>query len=336
MRIEENYSLLKHNTFNLDVKARWFVEYETEDDLKKLLSDEYFFSQTFWHIGQGSNLLFLGDYNGIIVHSAIRGIDLIREDDDHVWLRVGASEDWDSFVAYTVSKGWGGLENLSLIPGEVGASAFQNIGAYGVEAADYIDEVHTYCLETGEKRIFSNAECNYSYRHSFFKETGNRGLYYITHVVYELDKRPEFRLDYGNLRACLEGEDISLDSVRRAVIRIREEKLPDPKKTGNAGSFFMNPYVPMETYLRLKEIYPDMPHYPIDETRVKVPAAWMIDRAGLKGKTLGGAAVHEAQPLVLINRENATGKEIAQLAEEVKAAVREKFGIELNPEVNFI
>ena len=336
MQVHQNYSLLKHNTFGLDVKTKYFVEYESEEDLQKLLQDEYFMSEAFWHIGQGSNLLFLGDFNGIIIHSGIKGIEVQNEDEDHVWLKVGASEDWDSFVEYCVRQGWGGIENLSLIPGEVGASAVQNIGAYGVEAADIIEEVHAYSLETGEKRIFQNEECNYSYRHSFFKEAENKGKHYITHVVFKLNKTPEFKLDYGNLRSCLIGEEITLSSVRQAVISVRESKLPDPKVVGNAGSFFMNPYVCIEHFESLKAKYPDIPHYPVDGEVVKVPAAWLIDKCGLKGKKLGGAAVHEKQPLVIVNQDHATGEEIASLAEEIQKEVKNKFAIELQPEVNYI
>lgn len=336
MRIIENYSLLNHNTFHLDVKTRWFVEYESEEELQKLLRDEYFFSQAFWHIGQGSNLLFLNNYDGVIVHSAIQGIEIINEDDEHVWLKAGASEDWDGFVAYCVHHGWGGIENLSFIPGEVGASAVQNIGAYGVEASDCIAEVHTYALKTGEKRVFSQAECNYSYRRSFFKEEENRGLYYITHVVYKLDKTPNFQLDYGNVRKQLEGKAISLQTIRDAIIEIRQSKLPDPAVEGNAGSFFMNPYICTAHYEGLKKVYPQIPHYPVNDEVVKIPAAWLIDQCGLKGKTLGGAAIHDQQPLVIVNRNRATGEEIALLAAEVQRAVLDKFHIELNAEVNYI
>ncbi|MDR0866035.1 MAG: UDP-N-acetylmuramate dehydrogenase [Candidatus Symbiothrix sp.] len=336
MRIYENYSLLEHNTFHLNVKTRWFVEYESEEDLQKLLKDEYFFSQTFWHIGQGSNLLFLDNFNGVIVHSGIKGIEKGKEDEDHVWLKVGASEDWDSFVAYCVDKGWGGIENLSHIPGEVGAGAFQNIGAYGVEASDCITEVHAYSLETGEKKIFSNEDCDYSYRHSFFKEPENRGLYYITHVVCQLSKKPAYKLDYGNIKSYLEGKEINLQTVREAIIAIRTAKLPDPKVLGNAGSFFVNPYICIAHYEGLKKKYPDIPHYPVNGEVVKIPAAWLIDQCGWKGKTLGGAAIHEKQPLVIVNRDNATGNDIALLAEEVCRTVKEKFKIELQPEVIYI
>ncbi|MDR2804669.1 MAG: UDP-N-acetylmuramate dehydrogenase [Dysgonamonadaceae bacterium] len=336
MRIVENYSLLKHNTFRLDVKARWFVEYESEEDLRKLLRDEYFLSQPFLHIGQGSNLLFLGDFDGVIVHSGIRGVEILKEDDAHVWLKVGASEDWDAFVAFCVGKGWGGIENLSLIPGEVGASAFQNIGAYGREASDCIEEVHTCCLPSGEPRIFTKEACQYSYRHSFFKEDARRGLYSITHVVYRLSKKPEYRLDYGNVKSMLEGKAINLQTIRETIIAIRREKLPDPAVEGNAGSFFMNPYVCVAHYEGLKKQYPAMPHYPVNEAVVKVPAAWLIEQCGLKGKTAGGAAVSEKQPLVIVNRKQATGEDIARLAKEVVRTVKDRFGIELRPEVNYV
>lgn len=336
MKIEQNYSLLKHNTFHLDVKTRWFVEYESEDDLKKLLQDEYFFSQPFWHIGQGSNLLFLDHFNGVIVHSAIQGIEQTGETDEFVYLKVGASEDWDSFVAHCVAKGWGGIENLSLIPGEVGASAFQNIGAYGVEAADCIEEVHAYSIESGEKCIFQNNDCEYSYRNSFFKKPENRGKYYITHVVYRLNKKPVYKLDYGDVRKRLEGKEINLTNIRQVIIDIRKEKLPDPQEFGNAGSFFTNPYVTLNHLESLKQQYPDIPSYPVDEERVKISAAWLIDKAGLKGFRQGGAAIHEKQPLVIINKEQASGNDIALLAAEVQGKIKEKFGVELIPEVNYI
>ena len=336
MRIEQNYSLLKHNTFGLDVKTRYFVEYESEEDLQKLLRDEFFFSQRFWHIGKGSNLLFLGDFDGIIVHSAIQGIDIIDEDEHSVRLKVGAGNDWDSLVAYCVEKGWGGLENLSLIPGEAGASAVQNIGAYGAEVSERIEEVHAYSLETGEKRIFSHAECDYSYRDSFFKKPENKGKYYVVHVVFRLSKQPEFRLNYGNIREQLAEKPVTLQTVREAVIAIRQSKLPNPEETGNAGSFFMNPFIPVEHFEQLKKQYPDIPLYPANEETVKVPAAWLIEQCGMKGKTAGGAAVHEKHALVLINQNKATGQDIAALAGKIVQAVKEKFDVELQPEVNYI
>ncbi|MDR1762492.1 MAG: UDP-N-acetylmuramate dehydrogenase [Dysgonamonadaceae bacterium] len=336
MRIKQNYSLKKHNTFGLDVRTKYFLEYENEADLYTLMRDEYFFSEQFMHIGQGSNLLFLGDYNGIIVHSAIVGAEILSEDEDSVLLSVGSGHDWDSLVSLCVENGWGGLENLSLIPGEAGAAAVQNIGAYGAEAADCIEEVHTFYLVEGEKRIFKKSECGYGYRTSFFKQEDNRGKYFVSRVVFRLSKKPEFNIDYGDVRKRLENKEITLKNVRNAVIEIRREKLPNVSEIGSAGSFFMNPYICKEHYEGLKKHYPDIKHYPVNEEVVKIPAAWLIEKCGLKGKTLGGAQIYERQPLVIVNRGNAAGSDIAALAEEVQAAVKEKFFIDLKPEVNYV
>lgn len=336
MKIYENYSLKEHNTFHLDVKTRWFLEYESEKDLQTLLSDEFFFSQAFLHIGQGSNLLFLGDFNGIIVHSAIKGIEVVKETCDTVWVKSGAGVVWDDFVLYCVENGWSGVENLSLIPGEVGASAVQNIGAYGAEVGDCIDEVHAYSLETGEKIVFLNGDCEFAYRKSFFKTEPNKGKYFVSHVVFRLSKKEVFNTEYGNLKEMLKGKNINLKNIREAVITIRENKLPDPRLIGNAGSFFMNPYVCMEHFKAIQKKFPNVPFYPVNDEVVKVPAAWLIDQCGLKGRTFGGAAVHEKQPLVIVNKNGATGNDIAQLAEEVRSAVKKKFTIELQPEVNYI
>ena len=336
MKMSENYSLLKHNTFGLDVKTRWFVEYEDESDLQKLLSDEYFFSQPFVHIGQGSNLLFLGDYPGVVLHSLIQGVEIVKKEDNHVWIKAGAGVDWDNFVAHCVEKGWGGIENLSGIPGEVGASAVQNIGAYGVEVCNAITEVHAYNIETGEKQIFKNEDCRFAYRHSIFKEETHKGKYFITHVIYKLSEQPLYDMEYGNLKTVLAGKEMNLQTIREAVIAIRDEKLPDTKMFGNAGSFFMNPYICVAHYEGLKEKYPGIPSYPIDEKVVKIPAAWLIDQCGLKGKSVGGAAVHENQPLVIINKGMATADDIASLASFVCDEVKRRFDIDLQKEVLFI
>ena len=244
---------------------------------------------------------------------------------------------WDDFVAYAVEHGWYGAENLSLIPGEVGASAVQNIGAYGVEAKDLIVSVDAVEAATGRKRRFSNGECRYAYRDSIFKKE-LKGQYFVTHVTYRLSKLPVYHLDYGNVRAELEKEGLepTLAHVRRVIISIRRDKLPDPEVTGNAGSFFMNPIVPESQFDALRAEYPDMPCYPLGENRVKVPAGWLIDRCGWKGKSLGRAAVHDRQALVLVNRGGATGHDVLRLADEVARSVKEKFGIAICPEVNVI
>ena len=332
-----NCSLLPYNTFGMDVKASRFVEYASVEELRGLWNAEREAVARALHIGGGSNLLFASDYEGLILHSAIKGYTVVKETEVEVEVRVGAGEVWDDFVAYTVANGWYGAENLSLIPGEVGASAVQNIGAYGVEAKDLIVSVDTFGLETGEERRFMREECRYAYRESVFKQE-LKGKYAVTFVTYRLKKHPVFHLEYGNIRAELEkqGCQVDLENVRRIIIAIRQAKLPDPKVLGNAGSFFMNPVVPKMQFEALLAQYPDMPHYPVDEAHVKIPAGWMIDRCGWKGKRVGHAGVHEKQALVLVNCGGATGKEVMHLAEEIVASVRERFGVTIRPEVNYI
>ena len=332
-----NCSLLPYNTFGMDVKASRFVEYASVEELRGLWNAEREAVARALHIGGGSNLLFASDYEGLILHSAIKGYTVVKETEEEVEVRVGAGEVWDDFVAYTVANGWYGAENLSLIPGEVGASAVQNIGAYGVEAKDLIVSVDTFGLETGEERRFMREECRYAYRESVFKQE-LKGKYAVTFVTYRLKKHPVFHLEYGNIRAELEKQEcqVDLENVRRIIIAIRQAKLPDPKVLGNAGSFFMNPVVPKMQFEALLAQYPDMPHYPVDDAHVKIPAGWMIDRCGWKGKRVGHAGVHEKQALVLVNCGGATGKEVMHLAEEIVASVRERFGVTIRPEVNYI
>ncbi len=336
MKRYENHSLLTHNTFGMDVRAALFFEYDTVEELQTFLqSDDFAHRNRYIHIGSGSNLLFEGDYRGIVMHSALHTLEVVEESDAHVLVRVGSGYVWDDFVAHCVAQGWAGVENLSAIPGEVGASAVQNIGAYGVEVRDVIARVEAMALD-GATRTFTNEECGYGYRDSVFKRE-LRGQYIITHVTYRLEKSPTYRLDYGDLRARVEacGEP-TLKAVREAVTAIRDSKLPDPRVLGNAGSFFTNPVIPRAQYEALKEKYPNMPSYPIDEERVKVPAGWLIDHAEWKGKALGRAAVHDRQALVLVNLGGATGKEVMTLAERVCEDVFNKYGIRITPEVNFI
>ncbi len=335
MRIEENYSLENYNTFHLQVKTRWFMEYDNEEDLQKILHDEYFQECLSLHIGGGSNLLFLSDYNGIIVHSQIKGIEIVNDASDHILLRVGAAELWDDVVAYTVEKGWGGIENLSGIPGEAGAAAIQNIGAYGVEIKDVISSVETYNQLTFEKRIFTQAECEYSYRHSYFKNEYN-DPHIVTHIVIRLEKNPSFCIGYGQLQTELDGICLTLGVVRDAVIRLRDRKLPNPAILGNAGSFFMNPIVTQEKFEEIKSKYTSLPSYPCADGRTKLSAGWLIEQCGFKGKKHGSVGVYDHQALVLVNYGGATGDEIALVAESIRAAVNEQFGIELIPEVKYV
>ncbi|MDR2775943.1 MAG: UDP-N-acetylmuramate dehydrogenase [Tannerella sp.] len=335
MRIEQNYSLERHNTFHIPAKTRWFMEYDDEDELTRILKDEYFQECRTLHIGEGSNLLFINDFNGIILHSAIKGISLTEETPESVLLRVGAAERWDDVVAYAVSKGWGGIENLSGIPGETGAAAVQNIGAYGAEIKDVIETVEAYNRLTFGKHIFTNGECRYCYRHSFFKEE-DHDPYIVTHVNLRLQKKTGYKLDYGNLRDALEDREISLPSVRDAVISVRRERLPDPGEFGNAGSFFMNPVLSGTQFEALKGKYPGIQAYPLSDGRVKISAGWLIEKCGFKGKRQGNAGVYSKQALAIINCGEATGSEIAAYAEVISRAVNDKFGIMLAPEVKYV
>lgn len=322
------------NTFGLDVKAGRWLEYASVEELKALIAEGQI-SSPYLHVGSGSNLLFLGDFEGTVLHSAIKSIEMVNQDAEKVWLRVGAGVIWDDFVAYCVEHGYYGAENLSLIPGEVGASAVQNIGAYGVEVKDLISCVETVDVH-GDKRVFGVEECGYAYRNSVFKRPDMKS-FFVTHVTFALNKAEQYTLNYGTIRQELERyPQIDLATVRQVIVSIRESKLPDPKVLGNAGSFFMNPIVTRTKYETLLQEYPSMPSYQVDATHVKIPAGWMIEQCGWKGKSLGNAAVHDKQALVLVNCGGATGADIVALSDAVRAAVREKFGVEIHPEVNMI
>ena len=329
------YSLRAHNTFGLDVFADHFLEYHSEDELRELISEGRV-TVPFLHIGQGSNLLFTGDYyRGTVLHSCIRGITVVSEDENTVCVHVGAGLVWDDFVCHCVTKGWYGVENLSLIPGETGAAAVQNIGAYGVEVKDVIVSVDTVDLN-GRKRVYSVDECCYSYRHSLFKEPSSKSVF-VTGVQFRLNKIPRFVLTYGALREALSDEKtLTLQAVRDAVVRIRRSKLPDPAVCGNAGSFFMNPIVSRACWQKLLALYPYMPYYEVDAERVKIPAGWLIEQCGWKGSSLGPAAVYDKQALVLVNLGGATGADIVALAKAVQDSVYQKFGISIQPEVLFV
>lgn len=336
MTITENASLLPYNTFGINARARILAQYNSAEDLTQLIKSGLLVSNRHLHVGQGSNLLFLNDFDGVILHSGIMFIKTVAETAETIRIEVGAGIIWDDFVDYAVKEQFYGIENLSLIPGETGAAAIQNIGAYGSEVCDTITEVRATNLESGEPRIFSKTDCNYNYRESIFK-TRLKGLYAVTSVVFELSKKPVFNLSYQHLeQEVLKNGEITLDNIRQTIIAVRESKLPDPKVSGNAGSFFMNPVVPRNHYLQLSQTYPDMPHYFVSDSEEKIPAAWLIDQCGWKGKTVGNAGVHDRQALVLVNKGNASGSEIAHLAGLIQESVKQKFGIVLTPEVNYI
>ena len=328
------YSLLPYNTFGIDVSASRFLEYASVAELKEYIAQGAV-TTPFLHIGGGSNLLFTKDYEGVVLHSRIEGIEVAEEDERSVSVRVGAGVVWDDFVACCVEHGWYGAENLSLIPGEVGASAVQNIGAYGVEVKDLITAVETVNIQ-GYERVYSVEECEYAYRNSIFKRPENKSVF-VTYVRFRLSKEERYTLDYGTIRQELAKYPApTLPIVRKVIIEIRESKLPDPKVTGNAGSFFMNPIVAKEKLEALQRDYPRIPYYELPDGRVKIPAGWMIDQCGWKGKSLGPAAVHDKQALVLVNRGGAKGSDIIALSDAVRASVRDKFGIDIHPEVNVI
>ena len=333
-----NRSLRHLNSFGVDVSASSFVEVKHPDDFLALREERFYGKAEKLILGGGSNILLSRDFPGLVIKNSIPGIEVLQEDEDHVRLCAGAGEVWHTFVLYCVERGYGGVENLSLIPGQVGAAPMQNIGAYGVELESTCEQVEALHLITGEAVRFSRQECAFGYRDSIFKNR-YKGQFLITAVTFRLFKKPRFETSYGDLRRTLDAmgvTEVSVKAVSDAVIRIRSSKLPDPSRMGNAGSFFKNPVLSLARFRRLATVHPEMPHYPQPSGDVKVPAAWLIEQCGWKGRRLGRAGVHEAHALVLVNRGGATGIEILQLADAIRASVRQRFEIDLIPEVNII
>ena len=344
MRDERNFNLLEYNTFGIDVNCRRFVEYDSVDEAQTIVRSLTEQDQPLLILGGGSDLLLTSDYPGTVLHSAIKGIEAVEASGDDApdsqLVCCGSGEVWDDVVAWSLSHGLYGAENLSIIPGEVGASAVQNIGAYGAEAKDLIDDVEAVEISSGNIVHFSNADCEYSYRQSKFKHEW-RDKYLITHVTYRFCKHYRPNLDYGNIRGALAEKGIAsptAEQVRDTVIEIRNAKLPDPKVQGNAGSFFMNPVVDKNVFERLRDEFSNLRYFEVPQpdgtTKYKIPAGWMIDQCGWKGKSLGKAAVHDKQALVLVNRGGASGNDIVSLMHAVQHDVQQKFGIDLQPEVN--
>ena len=333
MRDIREFNLLPYNTFGINVSCRRFLEFSSVDEAQLLADQLRCQQEPYIILGQGSNILLTEDFKGTVVHSALKGIKQCGSQ-----LICGSGEKWDDVVAYCVDNHLYGAENLSLIPGEVGASVVQNIGAYGVEVKDLVSKIEAIEIPTGCIKELSNADCQYAYRQSRFKgEWKNR--YLITHVSYQLSNTFEPHLEYGNIKSELEQRGIchpTAVQLRQLIIDIRRSKLPDYHVTGNAGSFFMNPVVNRAKFEELLKTYPNMPHYYIDENSEKIPAGWMIDMCGWKGRSLGRAGVHDKQALVLINRGGASGQEIWDLCHAIQSDVREKFGIDIYPEVNII
>jgi UDP-N-acetylmuramate dehydrogenase len=337
LKDERNYSLKEHNTFGIDAKCRRFIEFEDDEEAFEVAAILRKSALPYIIIGGGSNLLLTRDFDGIVVRSGVKG-HYFEEDFTCERMTCGSGEVWDDMVATSLQAGYYGMENLSLIPGDVGASAVQNIGAYGVEAKDLILCVWMVEIATGKPWMIGNEDCEYGYRQSRFKKDW-KNRFLITRVTYGLSRTFRPNLDYGNIRQELERRGITeptAQQLRDIIIEIRNAKLPDPQIEGNAGSFFMNPVVTRQKYEKLAARYPQMPHYKVDYRHEKIPAGWMIEQCGWKGKSLGRAGVHDKQALVLVNRGGATGAEIVALSDAIRQDVKAKFDIDIHPEVNII
>ncbi|QJW92154.1 UDP-N-acetylmuramate dehydrogenase [Spirosoma taeanense] len=340
LTIESHVSLKPYNTFGIDVSARYWVEITKEEDLQTLLQLGDHVSTPKLILGGGSNVLLCHDFDGLVVKMNIQGIEVVREDADHIYLKAGAGVNWHELVLFCVQQGYAGMENLSLIPGTVGAAPMQNIGAYGVELEQVFESLSAVHIQTGEQRTFSHADCEFGYRESVFKRE-LRGQYIITSVTFQLDKRPTFHTRYGAIQETLEAmgiteETLSIQAISDAVINIRRSKLPDPAEIGNAGSFFKNPEISKNQFEALRVQYLSLPGYPVGDDMVKVPAGWLIEQAGWKGYRSGDVGVHARQALVLVNYGNATGAQILALARQIQESVLAKYGITITPEVNVV
>lgn len=337
MKIEQNYDLSKLNTFGINTNADFFVEIKNEDDLVDLFSFPEFKQNERVFLGGGSNVLFTKNFKGIVILNRLKGIEITKEDSENIFIRSMGGENWHDLVIYTVNNGYWGLENLSLIPGTVGAAPVQNIGAYGVEIKDILLSVEAYDIGTGVKKVFSKEECEFGYRNSIFKNK-LKGKYFISAVTFKLNKKEKINTSYKILSDYLEQNKIEVKipkDISDVVISIRKSKLPDPKILGNAGSFFKNVFVGKEKIQQLLEIYPNIPYFE-EEQIIKIPAGWLIEQCGWKGKRIGNVGVHEKQALVLVNYGGATGKEILELSNKIILSIKDKFGLELFPEVNLI
>ncbi len=333
---KENSSLQPYNTFGIDVNADGLLTIETVDELRDVLQDESLKNESKLILGGGSNILFTQSVKGIVLLNRLKGIEIFKEDDESIFVKVGAGEVWHQFVLWAVEKGYGGIENLSLIPGSVGAGPMQNIGAYGVELKDCFYELEAMNLSTLEIQKFNAEDCKFGYRESVFKNE-LKNQFFITSVSFRLSKHPQLNTSYGAISQELAARGVitpTVKDVSDAVISIRQSKLPDPKILGNSGSFFKNPEVSIEQFESIKQQHSNVVAYPTSTGNMKLAAGWMIEQCGWKGKVVGNTGSHKDQALVLVNYGGATGKEVYQLALDIKKSVFEKFGVEINPEVN--
>lgn len=337
MLIQENIELSKYNSFGCKATARYFCIVKRKDEIDEAISWCTHQNKPYLLLGGGSNLLFTKDFNGLIIKMEIKGIKLLKETPSEVLISVGAGENWHLLVKYCVQKGWGGIENLSLIPGTVGAAPIQNIGAYGVEAKDSIQAITAFDTQLNKWVVLQNKDCHFDYRNSLFKQEKNR--YIITEVQFSLQKQPTLHTDYGAIREVLHNKQIkqaSIEDISNAIIEIRTAKLPDPLVLGNAGSFFKNPTVSLELFNQLKQFHTNIVAFPISDTQYKLAAGWLIEQAGWKGKKKGPVGCYEKQALVIVNYAQATGKEIFDFSEEIIQSVQSQFGIQLEREVNIV
>lgn len=338
MNIIENYPLLKLNTFGVDVKAKYFTSINTINELIELTKTNLFKDLELLILGGGSNILFTKDFDGLVVLNNIKGKEIINQNQQSIFLKIGAGENWHELVMYCVDNGWGGIENLSLIPGNTGTAPMQNIGAYGVEIKETFVQLEALEISSGKIVKFNNSDCEFGYRESVFKNK-MKNQYIILNITLELKKNPVLNINYGDVKAILESQNIKnpgIKEVSNAIISIRQSKLPDPKKIGNSGSFFKNPIVSLNQLELIKKKYPNVVNYEINENEFKIAAGWLIERAGWKGKKFNNYGVHEKQALVLVNYGLANGMEIFELSEKIILDIKDKFGITLEREVNII
>lgn len=337
INLKENISLREYHTFRVEAKAKYFMEYTETSDLPTFLADfPQWKTMPYFVLGEGSNLLPVGDFEGLVIRPKPMGKKKIQEDHEHVYIEFGAGELWDEVVEFAVQNNWGGIENLSLIPGSVGAAAVQNIGAYGAEVSQVIHRVKGYDLQLMKERELAVEDCTYGYRNSIFKQE-LQGQFIIHSITLQLSKTPQFQVGYGSLQDEIASLGaLNLTNIRQAIIKVRESKLPDPDQLGSAGSFFMNPVIELSLAEQLQADYPAMPTYPDQSGGVKLAAAWLIEQCGWKGFREGDAGVYAHQALVLVNHGAATGEEIANLAARIQQSVLEQFEVSISPEVNYL
>lgn len=338
MIVQKDVQLKPYNTFGIEATAKYFVEVSSIEQLKEVLQSPDYQSTERLVLGGGSNMLLTKDFEGLVIKIAIKGFEVVEENEDNIWIKAGAGVVWHDLVMHCVNQNYAGMENLSLIPGTVGAAPMQNIGAYGVEIKEVFEELQALEIATGEIRTFDKTTCNFGYRESIFKHEA-KGKYIILNVTFKLSKKPTFHVEYGAIKDTLAEmgvTEMSIKTISDAVIHIRQSKLPNPAEIGNAGSFFKNPEIPNSQFEALKAQFPTIPSYPVSDTNTKVPAGWLIEQAGWKGQRFGNVGVHAKQALVLVNYGGGKGEEIKDLSQKIQTSVKEKFGIQLSAEVNFI